>query len=76
MNPQQTNIPLTAFQDFVCGSEFSGFHKGTCSSLEFTNVVRVKTYKGLLSGGKRIIASIQVFKCVTCGAIHDLNAMP
>lgn len=82
---QQNQIPLTSFTDFVCDAPAKGgvdftqlLNKGLpeCNGREFVPVIRVKTYKGLLSGGQKIIAQVQVFKCCACGAVHDLNAKP
>jgi len=84
----QQSIPLTSFQDFVCDapanikmtplvemmSKVDRDNLPKCNGREFFIVNRVKTYQGILSGGQKIIANIQVYRCAACGAIHDLNA--
>lgn len=72
-------IPLTSFTDYVCENkkamELIGGKLGNqlCNSREFVPVVRLKTYKGLMSGGQQVVAQIQVFQCVACGAIHNMG---
>jgi hypothetical protein len=76
---QPNSIPLTAFTDFKCENRIQVQVTGqqlVCGSREFMPVARIKTYRGMLSSGQTVIAQIQVFKCVACGAIHDLNAKP
>jgi hypothetical protein len=73
----QTNQPISleAFTDFKCPAPVRviGQMPRTCNGDEFRPLVRLKTYKGLMSSGKTMIAQIQIFECVACGAIHDLT---
>lgn len=76
MSNVQTQIPITAFSDFDCDNKIpfdDGAYYERCNGREFTQVFQIKTYKGFQSNNQLVIAQIQVFQCVSCGAIHNLN---
>lgn len=78
---KQTQIPLTSFTDYVCEAPAANQVSGRvlnqpCGGREFVPAIRIKTYKGVLSGGQQLIAQIPLFRCVACGAFHDLNTKP
>ena len=72
---QQTQIPLHAFTDLVCNAPLKP-ELPRCDSKTFTPVFAIKTYQGLMSNNQKVIAQQPLFKCVKCGAIHDLDKKP
>lgn len=80
MTQEQIQIPIDAFQQFECTYVLSDNTKSfnpvtdICRSTEFEQVFQLKTYKGLMSQGKRVVMQIPVFRCCKCGAIYDPNS--
>lgn len=70
---QPINIPQNAFNDFVCDGLLQDAFSGRCGYREFVPVFRLKVYRGLLTKGELVIVQVQLFKCVHCGTVHDLN---
>jgi hypothetical protein len=69
----QVNIPLDSFTEFKCEAVLDSIFKMKCDSVVFDRVTMIRTYQGILSGGRLVIAESMVYKCVKCGALHDLN---
>lgn len=75
----ETKIPITAFTDFICREPQKVINIHTtekvlvCDSVVFIPVVGIMTYKGFQSNNQLVIAQKPFFKCVKCGAIHDLD---
>lgn len=70
----QVQIPIDSFSDFVCGNvEINSFYKKPCDGLVFEKVVLIKTYKGILSSGNKVVMELPCVRCVKCGAVHNLN---
>lgn len=72
INQMPQGLPLDAFKEFKCPSvvRVTGQMPRACNGSEFRSLVRLKTYKGVMSNNQVVIMQIQVFECVACGSIH------
>jgi hypothetical protein len=72
----QVQIPIDSFTDFVCDSipqSGSIFRQPKCDGVVFEKVLLIKTYKGILSGGNKVVMELPCVRCVKCGAVHNMN---
>jgi len=72
------NIPVDNFEDFVCKRDTTAKSEGSykftpCNGTYFKPVVRIKTYRGFLSQGQTVVMQMNLFQCLKCGAVHDVE---